>query len=362
MSEIARRKASHIALCIDADVEARGSTLLEEVTLFHEALPELSLDQVDLGVEFLGRRLAAPLLISGMSGGAEVARDLNRSLARAAQDHRFAMGLGSQRAMLDDAFRAETYRVRGLAPDVPLLANLGVVQARDAGPKAVEGLVAEIEADALCLHLNVAQELVQDEGDRDFRGCLAAIAEIAAQSPVPVVVKETGCGMAPATLTRLREAGVEWVDVAGAGGTTWTGVEALRGSPGQRARGRALREWGIPTAAALFFARRRGLRAIASGGVRDAGDVARALALGAELVGMALPFLRAFARGGREALAEEAVALTESLRAMMLLTGAPNVAALRDVPRVIGGTLQRWIEVDSPARFPSPTGARPGAS
>jgi isopentenyl-diphosphate delta-isomerase len=359
VSEIARRKASHLAICTEADVEARGSTLLEEVTLLHEALPELSLDQVDLGVDFLGRRLSAPILISGMSGGAEVARDLNRCLARAAQAHGFAMGLGSQRAMLDDAFRAETYHVRELAPDIPLLANLGVVQARDAGPKAVESLVREVEADALCLHLNAAQELVQDEGDRDFRGCLAAIAEIVAEGSITVMVKETGCGMAPATLGRLREAGVKWVDVAGAGGTTWTGVEALRGSPRQRARGQALREWGIPTAASLLYARRRGLRTIASGGIRHGGDVVRALVLGADLVGMALPFLRAFARGGRDALAEEATALTESLRAMMLLTGAESVEALRDVPRVIGGTLQSWIEADSAARFPSPTNPLP---
>ncbi len=361
MTEVARRKASHLALCTDNDVEARGSTLLEEVTLLHDALPELALDQVDLRVDFLGRRLAAPILISGMSGGAEQARTLNRELAAAAQRHGFAMGLGSQRAMLDEAYRADTYRVRELAPDVPLLANLGVVQARDAGPKAVEALVRDIDADGLCLHLNAAQELVQDEGDRDFRGCLAAIGEIVAQVPAPVVVKETGCGLAPATLNRLRGAGVRWVDVAGAGGTTWTGVEALRGSAAQRVRGETLREWGIPTAASLIYARRRGLRTIASGGIRDGADVIRALALGAELVGLALPFLRAFARGGREGLDQEATGLTETLRAMMLLTGAQRVATVRKVPRVIGGKLQRWIDSDSPVQSSSPKSASPGA-
>lgn len=357
MSGISERKASHLALCADADVEARGTTLLEEVTLFHDALPELTLDQIDPSLLFLGRRLAAPILISGMSGGAEQARELNRCLARTAQRHGFALGLGSQRAMLDDAFRAETYRVRDLAPDIPLLANLGVVQARDAGPKAVEGLVNDVEADGLCLHLNAAQELVQDEGDRDFRGCLAAIAEIAAQGSPTVIVKETGCGLAPTTLEKLR-ADVEWVDVAGAGGTTWTGVEALRGSERQRARGRSLREWGVPTAASLVYARRRGLRVIASGGIRDGGDAIRALALGAELVGLALPFLRAFSRGGEAALDEEAVRLTESLRAMMLLCGAQTAGALRDVPRVIGGTLQRWLDSDLPPRSPSPASRR----
>ncbi len=360
MSEIAQRKVSHLALCTDGDVEFRGSTLLDEVSLFHEALPELALDQIDTRLRVLGRPLAAPILISGMSGGAEQARELNRALARTAQRHGFAMGLGSQRAMLDDAFRADTYRVRELAPDAPLFANLSVVQARDAGPKAVEGLVAEVEADALCLHLNPAQELVQDEGDRDFRGCLAAIEEIVAQGAVTVVVKETGCGLAPGTLARLRAVGVEWVDVAGSGGTTWTGVEALRGSPRQQARGQALREWGIPTAASVVYARRAGLRAIASGGIRDGGDVVRAIALGASLAGLALPFLRAYARGGDDGLDEEALRLTESLRAMMLLSGAETLSALRDVPRVIGGTLQRFL--DAPTRGASPRGAHSGAS
>src|SRR5690606_13349052 len=205
-----------------------------------------------------------------------------------------AMGVGSQRAMLVDAAAADSYRVREVAPDVLLFANLGAVQAREAGPARVAALVDEIAADALCLHLNAAQELVQDEGDRDFRGLLATVERLVRVLPVPLVVKETGCGFAPRALARLRDAGVRWVDVAGAGGTSWTAVEALRGSPRQRALGAGLREWGVPTAAALVYAERAGLAAIASGGIRSAADVVAALALGARAAGLALPFLRAF--------------------------------------------------------------------
>jgi isopentenyl-diphosphate delta-isomerase len=343
VSAIRRRKASHLELCATRDVEGRGGTLLDEVHLLHDALPELSLADVDLGVELLGRRLLAPVLISGMTGGTEEAGELNRALATAAQKLGLGMGLGSQRAMLEAPDAAASYCVRDVAPDVLLLANLGAVQLRDAGPEAAARLADAIGADALCVHLNPAQELVQDEGDRDFRGCLAAIAELAAELPVPVVVKETGCGLSRPALERLRAAGVAWVDVSGAGGTSWTAVEALRGSPRQRALGAELREWGIPTAACVVFARRAGLRAIASGGIRTGLDAVRALALGAEAVSLALPFLRAHREGGLPGLLQAGERLVESLRALCLLTGSESVAALRAAPRRLGPRLRAWI-------------------
>jgi isopentenyl-diphosphate delta-isomerase len=348
VTSIQDRKLSHLDLCSTRDVEARGSTLLDQVYLVHEALPELSCDDVDPSIELLGRTLLSPVLVSGMTGGARRAGEINRALATAAQKFGLGMGVGSQRAMLLDPACADTYRVRDVAPDVLLLANIGAVQAREAGPARVARLVEEIGADGLCVHLNVAQELVQDDGDRDFRGCLGAIARLARELPVPLVVKETGCGLAPATLARLRQAGVSLVDVSGAGGTTWTGVEALRGSPRQRALGAELREWGIPTAVSVVYAQRAGLRSIASGGVRTALDVVRSLALGAEAAGLALPFLRAFAEGGSERVLEAAQRLTEGVRALMLLTGARRVADLRRVPRVLGPELRAWL--DGPGR------------
>lgn len=346
MTEISERKLEHLALCAEGDVESRHSTLLEEVALLHDSLPELSHADVDSSVALLGRTLQAPVVITGMTGGAAAAREINRALAGVAQKQGFGFGVGSQRAMLQHVECAESYEVRDVAPDVLLLANVGAVQARDLDTERVERLVTGIGADALCVHLNPAQELVQDEGDRDFRGCLEAIARLARELRVPVVAKETGCGLSPHALARLRAAGVEWVDVSGSGGTTWTGVEALRGSRRQRALGAELREWGIPTAASLVYARRAGLRAIASGGLRGALDVVRALALGAQAGGLALPFLRAFSHGGAAAAEELGADLAEGIRASMLLVGARRVDDLVRVPRVLGPRLRAWLEPD----------------
>jgi isopentenyl-diphosphate delta-isomerase len=344
VSEIRRRKDAHLELCARGDVEAGRSTLLDQVHLLHEALPELSVHEVDLSIELFGRPLQAPVLIAGMTGGSERAAALNRDLASAAQKLGLGMGVGSQRAMLVDPSCAASYRVRDVAPDILLLANLGAVQAREAGPARVAGLVDAIGADALCVHLNAAQELAQDEGDRDFRGCLETLRRLARELPVPVVVKETGCGFAPGTLARLRDAGVAAVDVAGAGGTSWPAVESLRGSARQRALGAALREWGIPTAAALLYARRAGLAAIASGGVRSPGDALAALALGAVAVALALPFLRAHAERGRDGVIDAGRDLCEGLRALMLLTGTRRVCDLARAPRVLGSELRGWLE------------------
>lgn len=344
MSEIGERKTSHLSLCATEDVEHHGATLLDEVRLLHEALPDLALDEVSLETELMGKRLRAPIVISGMTGGTDEAGVLNRALASAAQKLGLAMGVGSQRAMLLHPDQAASYRVRDVAPDILLLANLGAVQARESGPAAVLRLVRAIGADALCVHLNAAQELVQDEGDRDFRGCLAALAELARELPVPVIAKETGCGFAPATLARLRDAGVRWVDVAGAGGTSWTAVESLRGSARQQALGRELREWGIPTAAAVVYAARAGLSVIASGGVRGAVDAAAALALGADAVSLALPFFRAFTEGEQAGVLTMGERLIEGLRVVALLTGARDPRALRRVPRVLGANLRHWVD------------------
>lgn len=343
MTEIGDRKTSHLRLCEEQDVEHRGTTLLEQVHLLHDALPELSADDVDLSVEILGRQLQAPILISGMTGGTPESGQLNRALATIAQKCGLGFGVGSQRPMLLHPEAVESYRVRDLAPDILLLGNVGVVQAREVGPARVAGLVQAIGADALCVHLNVAQELVQDEGDRDFRGAVDTIARLVDDLPVPVIVKETGCGLGPATLARLRALGVRWVDVSGAGGTSWTAVESLRGTPRQRALGSDLREWGIPTAAAVVFARREGLGTIASGGIRSGLDAARALALGADAVSLALPLLRAFAAGGPDEALAAAARVVEGLRAAALLTGSRRAGDLGKAPRVLGPDLRSWL-------------------
>ena len=344
MSEISERKESHLKLCTTADVEHCSGTLLDEVHLLHNSLPELSVDEVDLSCELFGRRLEAPLLISGMTGGTPEAAKLNRGLAMVAQKCGLGMGVGSQRAMLLNPDATESYRVRDVAPDILLLANLGAVQVREVGPARAAQLVQAIGANALCVHLNAAQELVQAEGDREIRGCLLAIQELVDALPVPLVVKETGCGLAPGTLERLAAIGVRWVDVSGAGGTTWTGVEALRGPQRQRALGRELREWGIPTAACVAYAKRAGLRTIASGGIRGGLDAARALALGADAAALALPFLRALAQGGATRALEAAAEIIEALRAVAVLTGSRRAADLQNAPRVLGPRLRAWLD------------------
>ncbi len=343
MSRVEKRKDDHLRLCAEEEVESRSGTLLDEVHLLHDALPELSLAEIDPSVEILGRRLAVPLMISGMTGGTERAKRCNRAFARAAQEAGLAMGVGSQRPMLESPELVSTYRVREVAPDVLLFANIGIVQARDSGPARVRELADAIEADAICLHLNAAQELVQDEGDRDFRGCLDTIATIVSRQTRPVIVKETGCGLAPRTLRRLAEAGVHWVDVAGAGGTSWPGVESFRGSDRQRLLGGHLHDWGVPTAASVVYARRAGLRTIASGGLRSPVDVLRALALGASLCGMALPFLRGFHEGGESGVVDTAAGLVEGVRALMLLAGVRRIGDVEKVPLVIGPQLRAWI-------------------
>jgi isopentenyl-diphosphate delta-isomerase len=343
-SGIESRKDAHLAICTERDVEQQRSTLLDQVHLLHDSLPELAISDVDLSVELFGRQLQAPIVISGMSGGTANGRELNRAMATAAQKFGLAMGVGSQRAMLDRPEAVDTFRVRDVAPDILLFANLGCVQARDAGIERVAELVEAIRADAICIHLNPAQELVQDEGDRDFRGCLDTIEELVEGLHVPTIVKETGCGLSPATLTRLAGIGAEWVDTAGAGGTTWTGIEGLRGGTRQQALGEALREWGIPTGASVAFARRAGFRIIASGGIRSGLDAARAIALGADAAGLALPFLRAYAAGGTTEVLNTAAALVESLQSIAMLVGARSVAALQDAPRVLGPELRSWLD------------------
>lgn len=344
-SGIRRRKVDHLELCAQEEVEYRlKTTLLEEVHLMHQSLPELSMDDLDLSTPFVGHRsLRAPLCISGMTGGAEEARQVNRQLAQVAQRAGIAFGVGSQRAMLIDPSLTQTFAVRDVAPDVVLLANIGVVQAAQSDINQIHDMVEAIGADALCVHLNPAQELIQEGGDRNFRGCKEALGRLASQLHVPIIAKETGCGVSPQAAASLKELGVRWVDVSGAGGTTWVGVEALRARPGRRAIGEDFWEWGVPTAAAVGYARRQGLRAIASGGIRNGHDVARALAMGASVASMALPFLRALRQGGIEGAHDFTDRVLEGLKTAMILTGARTPEDLARVPRVLGPTLERWL-------------------
>jgi isopentenyl-diphosphate delta-isomerase len=342
---LGERKRAHLELCADAEVEYRGkTTLLDDVELVHDALPELALSEISTETTLLGKRLRAPLLITGMTGGTAEATAINRDLAAVAETHGIAFGLGSQRAMQREPALVDTFAVRAHAPTTLVLANLGVVQAAQLGTADVERLVQAIAADALCIHLNPAQELIQPGGDRDFRGGLAAVARLVRELPYPIMVKETGCGISATVARRLQDAGVRTIDVSGAGGTSWVRVEALRGDAAAQALGEEFAEWGIPTAAALLGVRDLGLAAIASGGIRSGLDVAKAIALGAVAAGVALPVFRAYTAGGATGAGEFVGRLVAGLRTGMLLTGARDLEALGRMPTVLGPRLRAWVD------------------
>lgn len=299
----AARKADHLRLSLAGDVGfATVTTGLEQVTVVPRALPQCDLDDVDLSVALWGRRLAAPLLISCMTGGTTEAGDVNRALALAAQDQDVALGLGSGRVLLADP-SAAGFDVRAVAPDVLLLANLGAVQLAQHGPEQCAELVRRCQADVLVLHCNAVQEAVQPGGDTQFGGVLNRIAEVCASLTVPVVVKEVGFGLSPRDVTELAEAGVAGVDVAGAGGTNWARVEGLR-DPDAAGLAAAFVDWGLPTTAAVSGARRALDSAgasevvlIGSGGLRHGVDALKVLCLGADLAGLARGLLSAAAEG-----------------------------------------------------------------
>lgn len=339
------RKRDHIALCVEEDVEfRRKTTLLEEIELIHDSLPELSTDDVDLSTVVLGKRLRAPIVITGMTGGVDEAVELNRCLADVAERHGLGFGLGSQRPMLDSDEVGAGYHVRDVAPTALILGNIGAVQAARCSSAELGELIDGVGADALAIHLNPGQELIQPEGDRDFRGCIEAIRRLREELHVPVIVKETGCGLGPPALSKLRATGVEWVDVSGAGGTTWIGVESRRATGSAGAVGENLWDWGTPTAVAAICAVRSGFSVVASGGLRSGLDAVRALSLGARAAGLALPLLRAFHDGGPPAVDEAVAQLLREVRAVMCLTGCPDLDALHRAPKVLGPRLRSWLD------------------
>jgi isopentenyl-diphosphate Delta-isomerase len=351
--DVERRKAEHLELTASADVNTRTGAGWSDVHLIHEALPAVDFDAVDLSTEFLGRQLRAPLLIAGMTGGHARAAEINARLARAAERHGLALGLGSQRAALRRPDLISTYAVaRDQAPNTFLIGNIGAPQLipQDGGdPLSVEqvrSLVGAIRADALAIHLNYLQETVQPEGDRRAAGLLEAIARLTRAVGVPVVAKETGAGISRRTALLLAQAGVAAIDVGGVGGTTFAAVEGLRAAAKGSRRGEGLgatfREWGIPTAVAIAACLPTSLPLIATGGIRTGLDAAKALALGARLVGVARPLLQAALAGDAAVDAWVDQFLVE-LRAAIFLSGATSARDLRSRPLVIVGNTREWM-------------------
>lgn len=333
-----RRKDDHIRINLEAPVQfPRLTTGLERFRFMHQALPELDLAEIDTSTELFGRRLNSPIMISSITGGTEHGQQINRTLAEAAQAARIAMGLGSQRAAIENPAVALTYDVRVVAPDVLLFANLGAVQLNYGyGIEECRRVVELIQADALILHLNALQEAVQPEGNSDFSGLLRKIETVCRQLEVPVIAKEVGWGFSPQAARQLAEAGVSAIDVAGSGGTSWSEVEYHRASSARYANvARAFADWGIPTADSICYVREAApdLSVIASGGLRDGVDIAKCVALGAELGGIAGPFLKAAAHSS-EAVEQLIWELAAEIRIAMFVSGAANITALKHTPLI----------------------------
>ena len=338
-SDISQRKLDHIRICLeDASQFDRVSTGLDDFQFLNCALPELSPSDVNLETPFLEKKLSAPLLVSSMTGGPKDGAKINQHLAAGTQKIGLGMGVGSQRIAIEDPQAADSFRVRNIAPDIPLIANLGAVQLNygysiSEARKAVE----MIGADALFLHLNALQELVQPNGDTSFGGLMTKIEVLVKEAEFPVLVKECGCGISGKLAKQLFELGVYAIDVSGAGGTSWSRVESERAEETTLKRlGRTFANWGIPTAHAIMDVRQHNPEGviIASGGIRNGLDAAKAIALGADLVSIAKPILSS-ALESAEAVSSELSQFIEELKAACFLTASKSASQLRDPEKLL---------------------------
>ncbi|MFD0588341.1 type 2 isopentenyl-diphosphate Delta-isomerase [Paenibacillus sp. GCM10027627] len=342
--DTSKRKEEHIRICLQEEVNGIGiSTGLDSYRFKHNALPELSFAEVSLETEWFGKPLRAPFLVSSMTGGTDEAGAINRRLAAAAEERGWAIALGSMRAAIEKEELAGTFNIRGVAPTAPVIANIGAVQLNYGfGVEECAKAVDLAEADCLVLHLNAMQEVFQPEGDTDFGSLLGRIEEVCKALSVPVGVKEVGWGIDGDTAVRLNEAGVAFIDVAGAGGTSWSQVEKFRVSdPLRRTAAEAFADWGIPTSDSLLEVRDRlpGAKLIASGGLLTGVDAAKAIALGAHLAGFGRTLLPGAAQGNLDWSVQQLLLQFErmefELKAAMFGIGAGTISDLRGTKRII---------------------------
>lgn len=333
MTNTQTRKADHLRICLEEDVQFRSLTNgLENYRFTHCCLPELDFTEIELNTSFLSKKINTPLLISSMTGGTEKAKIINCRLAKAAQKYGLAMGVGSQRIAVENPDVAHTFAVRPFAPDAVLFANLGAVQLNYTyGIEHCLRVIDILQADALILHLNPLQECIQPRGDTNFKGLLAKIEQLCSQVDIPIIAKEVGNGISGAMAQKLISAGVRAIDVAGAGGTSWAKVESERAENSlQRRLGNTFADWGISTAECIVQIRHHqpDFPLIASGGLRNGLEAAKAIALGADLAGLAFPFLQA-ASESEAALDELVELLIAELKTVLFCTGNANLSQLK---------------------------------
>ncbi len=335
---ISERKLEHLLLCTHHDVQYRKGTGFKDIEFVHRALTEVNKEKIDLSIEFLGKKLESPILITAITGGHPAALNINRALAKAAEKMGIAMGVGSQRAAIENPSLKSTYAIaRKEAPSILLIGNIGAPQLEHA-----EAAIDMIDADALAIHLNPLQESIQPEGDVNSEGLLDSIKEIVERIEVPLMVKETGAGICAEDAVKLEKIGVSAIDIAGAGGTSWAAVETYRSD--EKYLGKLYWDWGIPTAiSTIEVSQSVNIPIMTSGGIRSGLDAAKAIALGAEAVGIAYPVLRG-AQRGYENVISVIKKFNESLKVAMYLVGAHDIDDLKDSPIVIKGDTREWLQ------------------
>lgn len=344
------RKLDHLRICLQEDVES-GFTGFEDIRFVHHALPDTDMERLDLSTTFLGHTLGSPLFISAMTGGHPETETVNKTLALAAEKYNIGIGVGSQRAAIEDPELRSTFSVvRDAAPHAFVVANLGIVQIRDHGLEWAEEAVSMIDADALAIHLNFLQEAIQPEGDHDATGCLEALRLVCSDCSVPVIVKETGCGFSFRTAQHCYAAGAQAIDTGGWGGSSWAVIESFRAKESERSHeqrldelGQIFADWGIPTAVSVYEVSQLNGPLIASGGIRTGIDIAKALALGADLGGMALPLLQP-ACDGPDALFAMVESVHQQILVAMFLSGCQRTSDFSTTKWYISGRTRDMIK------------------
>ena len=349
--DIGGRKVDHLSICLYRDVESKKEkNWFEFVYLVHQALPELDLKDVDTSTTFLGKKFRAPFLIDCMTGGPKRTMEINSILASVASELGIGLGVGSQRAALENSEYEKGFSiVRDVAPDIFVMANIGAPQLKLLKHEDLERIIDMVKADTLVVHLNPLQEVVQVEGEPFYSGVLRALEKVVKEVDVPVIVKEVGCGISREVVLRLEMAGVKAINIAGLGGTSWAGVEAIRaqemGKEDKAKLGRAFWDWGIPTAASILEVRSvSDIPLIASGGMRNGIEAAKAITLGADMVAFALPIIRRAVKAGKEGVIQYISEVMEEFKTAMFLTGSRSVKELKGKRYILTGKLKDWAD------------------
>jgi len=339
-SAIHTRKCEHIELCINKDVED-SENFFSHVKLVHNALPEVNFDEIDTSVKFLGKKLSLPLIISALTGGTEEGEKINKQLAAVAEKFNIGFGLGSQRIMLEHPETKHTFYVRDVAESALIIGNIGITELKKRSPEEIIDAMESTGCDAIAVHLNPAQEVFQldGEGEKDWRGCCDALKRLCGKSRYPVIAKEVGCGISKEVAMLLRDAGVSAIDVSGRGGTNWIKVESLRSKKDVA----PFIDWGIPTPVSILEVKQSGIPVLASGGVRTGVDIAKSIALGASIAGIALPFLKILKQRGIEGVESYVKKIEFELKVAMFLTGCKSIEELKKAKYVLSQDILNWF-------------------